>query len=103
MKKDNVVMGRSTKSDVLIQDAKVSRNHCRIEMTPQQVPVCFFRNDYANYCQILFDLGSLGGTLVNGKRVIKSALRPGDVITVGTTEVIFGGNNFLRTKLTFCS
>jgi hypothetical protein len=33
----------------------------------------------------------LGGTFVNGNRVIKSALRFGDVITVGATDILFEG------------
>jgi pSer/pThr/pTyr-binding forkhead associated (FHA) protein len=54
----------------------MSRNHFRIEMSSSGVPV-------------LYDLGSLAGTQVNGKTVISVALKSGDEITSGTTKFIF--------------
>jgi hypothetical protein len=57
MKKDSVVLGSSTKSDIIIEDVKVSRNHCRIEMTPQQVPVCIFLSCYVdNIIRFCYDV-----------------------------------------------
>jgi len=80
MKKDSIVLGRSTKADIYVGDVKMSRNHCRIEMSSNGVPV-------------LYDLGSMGGTVVNGKKVIKVALVPGDQIQLGTTTFTFAAEN----------
>jgi predicted component of type VI protein secretion system len=35
---------------------------------------------------VVWDLGEGGGTLVNGVRVTKAALKPGDTLTLGGTE-----------------
>ena len=37
----------------------------------------------------IVDLGSLNGTIVNGKRVDRQRLRDGDRITLGSTEIVF--------------
>ena len=38
----------------------------------------------------LVDLGSTNGTEVNGRRLKRAKLRPGDTNTVGATELVFG-------------
>ena len=38
----------------------------------------------------LIDLGSTNGTVLNGKRAKKEQLRDGDVITLGSTDIVFG-------------
>ncbi|MHC4817219.1 MAG: FHA domain-containing protein, partial [Planctomycetota bacterium] len=73
--KDLVVLGRSPKADIKIHDRKASASHCRIEKTPSG-----FR---------IFDLESQNGTWLNGRRVRRRTLQPGDVIAVGTTELRF--------------
>jgi len=76
-KKSSVVIGRSSQSDLALdKDPKVSRNHCRIELTPSNVPV-------------LYDLGSMSGSYVNGKKVTQSPLRSGDKIQLGDSMLIF--------------
>jgi pSer/pThr/pTyr-binding forkhead associated (FHA) protein len=37
----------------------------------------------------LTDLGSTNGTRVNGTRVTEADLEDGDVITIGSTEIVF--------------
>jgi len=37
----------------------------------------------------IIDVGSTGGILLNGRRVMKSALRPGDVLTIGEQQFEF--------------
>ena len=37
----------------------------------------------------LADLGSTNGTYVNGEKVAKRVLKPGDVIRIGTSEMVF--------------
>lgn len=65
-----VSIGRSNDNDIHIQDSTVSSQHAKI--------VTYFEASYIE------DLASTNGTFVNGKRVQKHILNPGDVITVGT-------------------
>lgn len=67
------VIGRSSESQLQLNDAHVSRKHA--ELT-QQGSTWHVR-----------DLGSRGGTFVNDVRVEESALKPGDRIRIGDTEL----------------
>lgn len=71
-----VVLGRSRDADVRISDVNISRKHAEL------------RHEETAYW--IVDLGSLNGTLVNGKRVDRRKLRDGDRITLGSTEIVFG-------------
>ncbi len=70
-----VVIGRSRECDVRLADTNVSRRHAEL------------RQDSATYW--LIDLGSTNGTDLNGRRVEREKLSDGDVITIGSTELIF--------------
>ena len=65
-----VSIGRAADSDIHIKDSTVSSRHAKI--------VTYFDASYIE------DLDSTNGTFVNGKRVQKHILNPGDVISVGT-------------------
>ncbi len=65
------IIGRAPECDRVIDNFKVSRKHCKL-----------FREGSTWYVQ---DLGSSNGTFVNGKRVTKAAIQPGEIITVGGT------------------
>jgi pSer/pThr/pTyr-binding forkhead associated (FHA) protein len=70
----NVIkVGRGPKATLQIDDENVSRLHAVIECTPTEV--------------LLIDLGTAIGTLVNGERASKWALKSGDVLRFGTTDV----------------
>jgi serine/threonine protein kinase len=72
--KDFFLVGRSRASDVRLADPHVSRVHFRVEVNDDNV--------------ILVDHDSAGGTFVNGRRVGgPHALRPGDVIRAGNSEL----------------
>jgi hypothetical protein len=73
----DVVFGRSTDSDVpLTADGTVSGRHARV-----------FRRDGSPYLE---DLGSTNGTFVNGQPLAaERLLRPGDVVAVGATELVY--------------
>ena len=71
-----VVLGRSREADVRISDVNISRKHAEV------------RHEEDAYW--IVDLGSLNGTIVNGKRVDRKRLRDGDRITLGSTEIVFG-------------
>lgn len=67
--KTPAVIGREPECDVVIASPKVSRKHCRIEMAGNAVS--------------LSDLGSANGTFVNGTKVQKVELHPGDKLVIG--------------------
>ncbi len=73
----DVVFGRAAESDVpLAADGTVSGRHARV-----------FRRDGSPYLE---DLGSTNGTFVNGQPLAaERLLRPGDVVAVGATELIY--------------
>jgi pSer/pThr/pTyr-binding forkhead associated (FHA) protein len=70
------VLGRSRECDVRLPDANSSRRHAEIR--------------YEDDTWWIVDLGSTNGTVLNGKRAKKEQLRDGDVITLGSTDVVFG-------------
>jgi ABC-type multidrug transport system ATPase subunit/pSer/pThr/pTyr-binding forkhead associated (FHA) protein/ABC-type multidrug transport system permease subunit len=72
-----VVIGRDRTADVVLTSPLVSRRHA--EVRP--------RGDGAE----IADLDSGNGTFVNGERISKSPLFPGDVIRVGPYRLIFDG------------
>jgi diguanylate cyclase (GGDEF)-like protein len=75
-----LVIGRSTKCDVVLDEESVSRNHLRIA------------HDGRNF--VAQDLGSTNGTYVNDGAIERLALRDGDQIKVGRTifKFLSGGN-----------
>ncbi len=77
------VVGRAPDVELPVDDAGASRRHCRVRMEGQ-----FW---------VLEDLGSRNGTFVNGKRAEGVVpLREGDVVRIGTVELIFRGDAAAR-------
>lgn len=70
---DSVIVGRQTTRGVQIEHPTVSREHAR-----------FFVRD--GVWQIA-DLNSSNGTFVNGARVTKATLKPGDLVKLGSIEL----------------
>jgi general secretion pathway protein A len=70
-----ILIGRSELADVRIDSAFVSRYHSLIVRENGQ--------------DILIDLGSTNGVLVNGRRVIRSQLKHRDLIQVGPARVTY--------------
>lgn len=75
LSKDNLSIGRSAESDILLDDITVSRHHAVIEKKKDMF--------------IISDLESLNGTYVNGKIAGKSGLENGDRIQVGKYVFLF--------------
>ena len=73
--KRRVVLGRSRECDIQIEDANISRRHAEL----RQEGTAFW----------IVDLDSTNGLEVNGRRVKRAKLDPGDSFTVGSTEVTF--------------
>jgi hypothetical protein len=70
-----VVIGRSKDCDVQLADPNASRRHAEL------------RQEGSAYW--LIDLDSTNGSNVNGRRVARAKLESGDVITIGSTELLF--------------
>src|ERR1700724_3055205 len=71
---DIVKVGKDPKSHLRVDDELASRMHAVIEVASP--------NDIT-----LIDLGNEPGTLVNGQRVNKCKIRPGDQIQIGSTLI----------------
>jgi hypothetical protein len=74
--KRRAVIGRSKDADIQVADPNVSRRHAEV------------RQEGAAHWVV--DLDSTNGTEVNGRRLKRAKLRPGDKITVGSTDLVFG-------------
>jgi len=73
--KRRVLIGRSRECEVQIEDANVSRRHAEL------------RQEGTSYW--IVDLDSTNGLEVNGQKLKRSKLEPGDTFTIGSTEVTF--------------
>lgn len=70
-----LVLGRSSRCDITIDDKLVSRNHCRLAPLDDT--------------WMIEDLGSHNGTCVNGVEVKRHLLAEGDRIEIGQTLIEF--------------
>jgi len=68
-------IGRKSNNHLVINDLRVSRNHAQIRAIPDGF--------------IIFDIGSSGGTYINGERVYQHKLKPGDVISLAGIKMIY--------------
>jgi pSer/pThr/pTyr-binding forkhead associated (FHA) protein len=66
-------VGRATRADFILDEALVSRVHCRLVAD---------KSDQL----VVEDLESTNGTLVNGQIVTRHVLKAGDRLTIGKTE-----------------
>jgi FHA domain len=72
-----LTIGRDPKSDVFLNDMTVSRTHAVVECEGTGITVR--------------DGGSLNGTYVNGTIVDDAVLQDGDVVQIGTFQMVFVG------------
>jgi pSer/pThr/pTyr-binding forkhead associated (FHA) protein len=71
-----VSIGRALDNDIIVEDSRVSRHHAQL------------RRRFDRF--VLYDLGSRGGTEINGYPVEECVLHAGDVISLAGVEVIYG-------------
>ncbi len=71
-----VNIGRRPDNHLVIDDRRVSRTHAQMR---------FINGEF-----VIFDLESNGGTFVNGARISRSILQPGDVISLAGVPIVFG-------------
>lgn len=67
------VFGRDPGCDVVLNDGRCSRRHAMVEDLPEGL--------------VVRDAGSANGTYVNGKRIERARLRPGDTIRLGDARL----------------
>jgi pSer/pThr/pTyr-binding forkhead associated (FHA) protein len=77
--RDRLTIGRDPESDIFLNDMTVSRTHAIIDCSADVVSVK--------------DAGSLNGTYVNGEIVDSATLSNGDVLQIGTFQMIFLGGS----------
>jgi hypothetical protein len=70
-------IGRDPEADIFLNDMTVSRAHALVECIGDEVRIS--------------DAGSLNGTYVNGEIVENTLLKDGDVIQIGTFQMVFVG------------
>ncbi|MGE0113641.1 MAG: AAA family ATPase [Steroidobacteraceae bacterium] len=75
MNHDRMLIGRSELADVRIDSAFVSRYHALIVREPGQ--------------DLLIDLGSTNGVLVNSRRVVRHVLQHRDLIQIGPARISY--------------
>src|SRR5215831_18026507 len=71
----SVTIGRADTVDLRLESSNVSRIHARLEVTGSRV--------------VFKDLGSQNGSRINGELIDTRQLLPGDVITIGTSSLVF--------------
>jgi pSer/pThr/pTyr-binding forkhead associated (FHA) protein len=69
-------VGRAPRADFIVDRALVSRLHCRLTATSDELEVV--------------DLASTNGTYVNDRRVKKASLTAGDRLRLGRVELVVG-------------
>ena len=73
--KDTMIIGRSRTCDVVIPSAKVSRQHASLS-----------RVDGDLYIE---DLGSANGVWLNGEKITRAKVNPGDTFTISDETLMF--------------
>ncbi len=80
-----LTIGREEGNPIQLNDERISRFHLKIQEDQDKI--------------VLTDLQSTNGTKVNGEPVQIWVLRPGDVIAVGHTVLVFGSREAIAERL----
>ncbi|MDY6872705.1 MAG: FhaA domain-containing protein [Chloroflexota bacterium] len=68
-------IGRHSDNDLILEDQFVSRHHAQLRA---------IENSF-----VIFDVGSTGGIFLNNKQISRATLHPGDVLRLGTVNLIY--------------
>lgn len=68
-------IGRRLDNNLVLDDSRVSRLHCQIRLR------------HGKY--VVYDLNSSSGTFVNGVKVVEQVLQSGDVLSIGSVQLIY--------------
>ncbi len=85
LEQDSCTIGRTTANNLILDYAKISRNHARIERRGGRF--------------ILRDLQSTNGTLIGGTHIEQHVLENGDTFRIGPTRIVFK-SGFAQEELT---
>jgi len=80
-----LTIGREEGNPIQLNDERISRFHLKIQEDQHKI--------------VLTDLQSTNGTKVNGENVQLWVLRPGDVVALGRTALIFGSREEIAERL----
>ncbi|MGD9128674.1 MAG: FHA domain-containing protein [Planctomycetia bacterium] len=80
-----VTLGREDGNGIQINDERVSRYHVKLQQDKERI--------------VLTDLDSTNGTKVNGETIRLWILRPGDVIMIGRTMLVYGSEQEIAYRL----
>jgi hypothetical protein len=75
LEKPVIDIGRHSTNNLVLNDPHISRHHAQLRA---------IKNHY-----VIFDVGSTGGLLLNGKRISQATLHAGDVIRIGMVNLIY--------------
>lgn len=73
--RDNIIGRDPRKCDIVLDDDAISRQHAKVQYQHGQF--------------VLHDLGSLSGSFINDKRVLRQLLYDGDIIQIGHTKLVY--------------
>jgi pSer/pThr/pTyr-binding forkhead associated (FHA) protein len=73
--RDKVTIGRNATNLIVIEHPTVSGRHCCISREGKRFDLC--------------DLGSTNGTRVNSREIREAALKPKDLVQIGSVEFMF--------------
>ncbi|TML31206.1 MAG: FHA domain-containing protein, partial [Actinobacteria bacterium] len=76
-------IGRNEDNDIVLRDLNVSRKHAEVREVAGGYEVA--------------DLGSANGTYLNGQRITRAALHPGDLVSIGRHQLVFEGGRLHET------
>jgi ABC transport system ATP-binding/permease protein len=77
----SATVGRAKTNTVVVDDALASRVHAVLVSSPAGLEIC--------------DNNSSNGTFVNGTLITRAALRDGDIVTIGNTDLIATGKTLV--------
>lgn len=77
-------IGRDTSNSIVLSDATASRKHARVR---------FWQGSWA-----VEDLGSANGIIINGERVEKTSIKPGDSFKIGETIFLLAEREIAESK-----
>lgn len=84
-----ITIGREEGNSIQLNDERVSRFHLRIQKDHDDL--------------VLTDLESTNGSRVNNEEVQLRILRPGDIITIGRSTLLFGSRTDIKKRLSHIS
>jgi hypothetical protein len=68
------ILGRSRACDLVLVDDSVSRRHAMVVWDGERI--------------VLSDLGSTNGTFLNGRRIMRAEVQPGDRLRLGDLDLV---------------